>query len=298
MTPGIHLVHKPVGPTSFSVVQRFMDAAKTVAGRRASRVCHGGTLDPFASGLLLILVEPATRLFDFLHDVPKVYDATVRWGIETDNGDPTGEPVFHADQVDLTPERLDDALKPFAGWREQVPHATSSKRVGGERAYEKAHRGEQFDVPPSRVYLHEATWVRHDLPVESLLRITVRGGFYVRSMARDLGRGLGCGAHLSRLRRVSIGPWVDPGVGSEPVVAGRALLPWLPSRELSDGEMGELRASRAIVRGEWGAAEWPIPQGFPGPSGLIRAFHRGRMVFLLQDAGETLRRRVELPRGL
>src|SRR5690349_15242991 len=95
MTPGIHLVHKPVGPTSFSVLESLRAGAR-------EKMCHGGALDPFASGLLLILVEPATKLFPHLHDVPKNYDATVRWGIETDNGDPTGKPVFVNESFKLT----------------------------------------------------------------------------------------------------------------------------------------------------------------------------------------------------
>jgi tRNA pseudouridine55 synthase len=94
MTPGIHLAHKPVGPTSFSLVRHFMKTAPPTPGGRPARICHGGTLDPFASGLLLILVEPATRLFDYLHDIPKTYRATVRWGVETDNGDPHGQVTF------------------------------------------------------------------------------------------------------------------------------------------------------------------------------------------------------------
>src|SRR6185295_4688467 len=100
MTPGIHLIHKPPGPTSFSLVQAYLQSAQTEAsssGRRVPRICHGGTLDPFASGLLLILVEPATKLFDYLHDIPKVYEATIRWGIETDNGDPLGKTTFTGD---------------------------------------------------------------------------------------------------------------------------------------------------------------------------------------------------------
>src|SRR5271170_3073395 len=101
MSPGIHLVHKPEGPTSFSLVQARLGATEAPEGRRRPRVCHGGTLDPFASGLLLILAEPATRLFDYLHPVPKVYDATVRWGIETDNGDPGGKVTFTGDSSGL-----------------------------------------------------------------------------------------------------------------------------------------------------------------------------------------------------
>ena len=97
MQAGIHLLHKPAGPTSFSLVQACLASTGDRRGQRRVRLCHGGTLDPFAEGLLLILVGSATRLFDHLHAVPKVYEATVRWGVETDNGDPLGRPVFEGD---------------------------------------------------------------------------------------------------------------------------------------------------------------------------------------------------------
>ena len=298
MTPGIHLLHKPVGPTSFSVVQRCTAELGDQRGRRRTRLCHGGTIDPFAHGLLLILVGPATKLFDHLHAVPKVYEATVRWGVETDNGDPLGRPTFEGDASTLTAQKLDDALSTFVGWREQIPPATSAKRIGGERAYAKAHRGEPVELPPSRVYLHEARWLRHDLPRQSTLRIIVRGGYYVRSLARDLGRLLGCGAHLTTLHRTAIGPWSDPGPDRRVQLLGRDLLPWAPSRELSDYEVGELRRERAIPLGELGAAQWRVPEGFPDPEAPVRGFHLGRLVFLLRRDEERLRVLIALPGGL
>ncbi len=100
MIPGIYLFHKPVGPTSFSLVRSAM------AGAGRLKVCHGGTLDPFAHGLLLMLVGPATRLFDYLHGVPKVYEGTVRWGVETDNGDLLGKVVLEGDASGLSVARL------------------------------------------------------------------------------------------------------------------------------------------------------------------------------------------------
>ncbi len=298
MTPGIHLLHKPVGPTSFSIVQRCTAELGDQRGRRRTRLCHGGTIDPFAHGLLLILVGSATKLFDHLHAVPKVYEATVRWGVETDNGDPLGRPTFEGDASTLTPRQLDDALAPFVGWREQVPPATSAKRIGGERAYEKAHRGEHVDLPPSRVYLHEATWLRHHLPRESHLRITVRGGYYVRSLARDLGRLLGCGAHLTTLHRTAIGPWTDPGPQGRVELHGRDLLPWAASRELSDYEVGELRQERTIPGGELVAPQWRVPEKFPDPEAPVRGFHLDRLVFLLRRDEQRLRVLSALPGGL
>src|SRR5215470_1708627 len=126
MNSGIWLMHKPVGPTSFSLVQAVMREVNNKPGKRV-RVCHGGTLDPFASGLLLMLVGPATKLFEYLHAVPKVYEATVRWGIETDNGDPLGKVISTGDASALSPQQLDDALATFIGWHDQTPHATSNK---------------------------------------------------------------------------------------------------------------------------------------------------------------------------
>ena len=289
MSPGIHLLHKPVGPTSFSVVRACVESAPARQAQQGRlRVCHGGTLDPFAGGLLLILVGPATRLFDHLHGVPKIYEGTVRWGIETDNGDPLGRPMFTGDPSGLSPQRLNDALGSFVGWHDQTPPATSAKRVGGERAYVKAHRGETVDLPPSRVYLHEARWLGHDLPHESRLRLSVRGGYYVRALARDLGRLVGCGAHLAALHRAAIGPWVDPGLGRRVELHGRDLLPWAAGRLLSDQEVGDLRQGRTVRVGELLPPDWPVPPGFPDPGAPVRGFHLGRLAFLLRTDGDRL----------
>ncbi|MEA2735895.1 MAG: tRNA pseudouridine55 synthase [Humisphaera sp.] len=286
--PGIHLLHKPVGPTSFSVVEAARTGART-------KTCHGGALDPFASGLLLILVEPATKLFDHLHAIPKFYEATVRWGVETDNGDPLGKVVSEGDATNLSPGQLDDALKHFIGWHDQTPPATSNKRIDGERAYAKAHRGETFELPPSRVYLHEAQWIAHDLPRESRIRMVVRGGYYVRALARDLGRSLGCGAHLTALHRTAIGPWNDPGPGQQVELHGREIMPWAPTRILTDQEVGELRGDRPIAAGELLAPDWSPPPGWPDPQAPVRGFHRDRFAFLLQREEERLRVLTALP---
>ena len=298
MSPGIHLVHKPAGPTSFSVVREWMASAAAARPHRPPKLCHGGTLDPFAHGLLLVLVGPATRLFEHLHAVPKTYEATVRWGRETDNGDPLGRPTFSGDASDLTPQRLDEVLAPFAGWHDQTPPATSAKRIDGERAYERARRGEAVVLPPSRVYLHDARWLDHDLPHASRLRLTVRGGYYVRALAREIGRLLGCGAHLSTLHRTSIGPWVDPGPGRTVALAWRDVLPWLPARLLADQELGDLRADQPIPAGQLLDPDWPLPPGFPGPEPSVRAFHQGRFLFLLRPERDRLRVGTRLGSGV
>ena len=299
MNPGIHLMHKPVGPTSFSLVQATIESLKQAPGQGKPRVCHGGTLDPFAHGLLLMLTGQATRLFDHLHTIPKTYDATVRWGMETDNGDLLGKPTFTGDASTVTPERLDDAIATFVGWQEQIPPATSAKRVGGERAYVKAHRGEVFEMPPSKVYLHEAKWLGHDLPNESRLRLVVRGGYFVRALSRDLGRMMGCGAHLTALHRTAIGPWVDPGPGEGVEIRGRELLPWAASRALSDQDLGDLRKGESIGRGTIMPPEWAVPAGFPDPVAPLRGFHLGKLAALLQfDDEGRLRMMTEFRGGV
>jgi tRNA pseudouridine55 synthase len=307
MTPGIHLLHKPAGPTSFSLVQQCTAAAPAKPNGRPARICHGGTLDPFASGLLLILVQPATRLFDFLHAIPKVYHATIRWGIETDNGDPLGKIIATKDAGHLRPELLDQAIASFKGWHDQTPPATSAKRVDGERAYLKAHRGETVIMPPAKVYLHEARWLSHDLPHESRLELVVRGGYYIRALARDLGQMLGCGAHVKALRRTAIGPWNDPGpeqsivdVGQDLsiTIQGRDLLPWCASRIITDAEADELKQGRTIPNENILPPDWLLPANFPDSEAPIRGFHRERFSFLLAPRDGGLGLLTLLPGGL
>jgi tRNA pseudouridine55 synthase len=299
MKPGIHLAHKPVGVTSFSLVRTFMGEVEAAGlTRKQLPVCHGGTLDPFAEGLLLLLAGPATHLMDLLHAVPKTYEAEFVWGVETDNGDLLGQIVREGDARALKAETLDAALVAFLGWKDQVPPATSAKKVGGEPAYKKAHRGEAVELPPSRVYLHEAHWLSHELPHRSRLRLTCRGGYYVRALARDLGRALGCGAHLARLHRTSIGPWKDPGPEGRVWLHGPELLPWYSSRAVAGDEVNDLKHGRSIPRGEVRPPDWHLPEGFPEPGTLVRAMQRGRLVALLHEQEGGLRATTHLWPGL
>lgn len=299
MRPGVYLVHKPVGVTSFSLVRDFM-AEVEAAGltRKQLPVCHGGTLDPFAEGLLLLLAGPATHLMEALHAAPKTYEAQVVWGTETDTGDGLGRVTHSASAQGLTPAALDEALAAFLGWREQVPPATSAKKVGGEPAYKKAHRGEEVLLPPSRVYLHAAHWLTHELPQTSRLRLTCRGGYYVRALARDLGRRLGCGAHLSRLHRTGMGPWTDPGPGQRVGLHGADVLPWCPSRTIAGDEVNDVKHGRTLPLGDVRPAAWPLPEGFPLPSPPVLALQRGRLVALLHEHEGTLRAHTHLWPGL
>jgi len=294
---GIHLVHKAVGQSSFDVIRGFKRRAFE-AGQKKLALGHGGTLDPFADGLLLVLAGQATRLMELLHPLPKTYVAEVAWGVETDTCDLHGKPLAEASATHLEPAALEAALAPFLGWTDQVPPATSAKKIDGEAAYKKAHRGEVVLMKPSRVFLLSARWIAHDLPRRSTLELTCRGGFYVRSLARDLGRALGCGAHLVALHRTAIGPWSDPGEGRERLLIGADLLPWCPSRLLTGEEAGHLSHGRAIPAGETVPATWTLPAGFPDPGAPLRALHEGRLVALLRPAEGGLRTFANLRGGL
>lgn len=294
---GIFLAHKCVGESSFDVVRAFTREARE-AGQKKWPIGHGGTLDPFAEGLLLVLSGQATRLMELLHPLPKTYVATLIWGEETDTCDHLGKAVASGDASHLAAGMLEEALTAMLGWQEQVPPATSAKKIGGESAYKKAHRGEEVILPPSRVYLHSARWVSHDLPHTSVLELTCRGGFYVRSLARELGRGLGCGAHLAALSRTAIGPWQDPGIGHRTLVAGEGLLPWCPTRRLTDEEADHLAHGRRIPLGEFQAPTTALPDGFPDPGAPVRALHQGKLMALLRPREDGLGTVANLRGGL
>jgi tRNA pseudouridine55 synthase len=287
MTPGIYLVHKPVGQTSFALVQAFMEEVRLSGVRRDKLpVCHGGTLDPFADGLLLLLAGQATRLMDLLHAIPKTYLAEIAWGAETDSGDLLGQ-MTKSGKPAPTEAFLEEALPRFLGWTDQLPPATSNKRVGGERAYKKAHRGEEVVLPPSRVYLHAARWVSHDLPRASTVELVARGGYYVRSLARDLGRAAGALGHLTKLRRTAIGPWSDPGPEAvespRRPIRGAQLYPWCASVEIAGKELALLRAGQGIAPRPQSPPPWPLPAGFPDPEAPIRALVDGFIVAMLRE---------------
>jgi tRNA pseudouridine55 synthase len=307
MEPGLHLVHKPVGVTSFSLVQQAM--ARLEGRRPRVPVCHGGTLDPFAEGLMLLLVGQTTRLMDLFHTVPKVYVARIAWGVETDNGDLHGKPVAVGAPPEFLPplDRPVKALEPadtravldrFLGWHPQVPPATSAKKIGGEPAYKKAHRGEAVVLPASQVFLHEARFLEHDLPRSSLLWMRCKGGFYVRSLARDLGRALGCGAHVQSLIRTEIGPWQSPEPGTERWIHGAELLPWLQLRALTDREFEAIRQGRPVSAEGVVEGGWSAPTSYPVPEGPVRAMHEGRLVALLERTEAGLHPIANLRGGL
>jgi tRNA pseudouridine55 synthase len=197
-TQGLLLVDKPSGVTSHDIV----DACRRAYGERS--VGHLGTLDPFATGLLVLLFGRATRLATFIGGDPKVYDATVQFGTETDTDDLTGIPVRTGPVP--TEDAIRGALPDLTGEIEQVPPSFSAKHVSGSggRAYVAARRGQPVELVPSRVvvYRWEIRAVHAD---RAEFTVTCGTGTYVRALARDLGRATGSAAHLTALRRTGVG---------------------------------------------------------------------------------------------
>ena len=192
---------KPVGPTSHDAVA----LVRRLLGVR--RVGHSGTLDPGASGLLVVLVGRATRLARFLGPLPKRYRGTVRFGAETDSDDASGEvTVTDESWRALDARSIGAALAEVASRTEQVPPAISAKQVGGERAYRLARRGSPAELVAAPVAVRRLEAVRVALP-EVDVEVECSSGTYVRAIARDLGRALGTRAHLAALRRTGIGSW-------------------------------------------------------------------------------------------
>ena len=190
---------KPAGMTSHDVVAVVRRAA------RSKRVGHAGTLDPFATDLLVIAVGPCTRLLPYVVGEPKVYDAEIRFGHETDTDDSTGSITTVRDVPAFTAQSLHAALATLTGPIAQVPPVYSAKHVDGKRAYALARRGDAVVLPPVTVTVHAWDVLEVGNPYLRA-RITCAGGTYVRALARDLGRALDTAAHCGTLRRIASGP--------------------------------------------------------------------------------------------
>ncbi len=288
---GVLPVDKPVGPTSHDIV----DAARRALGTR--RVGHTGTLDPFASGLLLLCVERATRLAEYLSGLPKTYIATVRLGTTTDTDDRTGETMSTSEGWrELDGRSVEQALAGFVGPLRQVPPAYSAKKVGGERMYRRARRGERVELAPVAVQIHRIEVLGLDLP-DVEFEVECSSGTYVRALARDLGEALGTGAHLTALRRTRIGPHDVAGavpadaLGSA-VTVGRAwlspavALAHLPAAEVDAGAAAEIVHGAAV----------DAPEGTPA-SGIVAVTHAGSLLAVAEAAGGLLHPRKVFPRA-
>lgn len=273
------LVAKTVGPTSHDVV----DVVRRRLGVR--RVGHLGTLDPFADGLLVLVVGRATRLAQFASGWRKEYRGTMRLGVATTTDDVTGAPVSTSEAWRaLDRAAVEAALAGRTGATHQRPPAHSAVKVAGERAYRRARRGEAVELAARPVEIE--TLVLEDWsPPDVRFRATVSAGTYVRSIARDVGESLGCGAHLVALTRTAVGPFrLEDARAAETVTAADVrpaalLVGSLPRRELDEAERA------AVVRGR------TIPaRTEDGPQ--VALLHAGSLVAVAETAGGVLKPRV------
>jgi tRNA pseudouridine55 synthase len=248
---GVLLLDKPTGPTSHDMVALARRALRT------RRVGHTGTLDPFASGLLLLCIGPATRVAEYLSGLDKRYIAQVRLGVSTDTDDFTGRAIAERDASAVTRAALDAALAPMHGRVMQRPPAYSAKKREGERAYRAAREGRALEIDPVTVRIDRIEVTRFEHPLVEL-DITCGSGTYIRAVARDLGEALGVGAHLSALRRTRVGQHgVEDGVPAaslddDAMRVSAALIPatralaHLPQIEVDAAQQADLRHGRAL----------------------------------------------------
>lgn len=263
---------KPKGMTSHDVV----DAVRRALGTR--KVGHAGTLDPMATGLLLVGVGRATRLLRFLGDLPKTYEGTGRLGVETDTLDAEGAVVRTA-PVSATREDVERVISGLVGGSMQRPPAYSAVKVGGRKLYEAARKGERLEAPSRPI--HVDTFEVLALEPEGFdFRVRCSGGTYVRVLIADVGSLLGCGAHLTRLRRTAIGPFR---------VEDAAPLEALPDPLPIEAAVGHLPRVDVEADEARAAANGSIlaPVGVEGPYGVFGP--DGRLIGVWRDQGAKAR---------
>jgi len=263
---GLVVVDKPAGLTSHDVVARV----RRLAGTR--KVGHAGTLDPMATGVLVVGVNRATRLLGHLMLTEKAYDATVRLGVATTTDDAEGEVVSTSSTADLDEAAVPAALAGFVGDIEQVPTAVSAIKVDGKRAYQRVRDGEDVQLTARPVTVHEL--VVHDVAragdhLDVTISVRCSSGTYIRAIARDLGARLGVGGHLTALRRTAVGPYdlaaartLDQ-LGEELVLMpiAEAAHRAFPSRELDEAQAAGVRVGRSLDLGVDGLTAVFDPEG-------------------------------------
>ena len=217
---GILLIDKEEGKTSFDAVRTIRRLLK------CKKTGHAGTLDPFATGLLVILLGKGTKLSPYIMGGEKKYRAEIKLGVETDTCDPTGSVIKEMPVPGLTDERIAETLEHFTGIIEQVPPAYSAVRVNGQRAYKLARKGIDVELKKREVKVYSINVIEIRLPL-IIIEVSCSAGTYIRSLASDIGRRLETGAHLNKLRRLSSGSFnVDDALALKDLdpVAGDTLL--------------------------------------------------------------------------
>jgi tRNA pseudouridine55 synthase len=247
---GVLPLDKPSGPTSHDMVSTARRALRT------RRIGHTGTLDPFASGLLLLCIGPTTRIAEYLVGLDKRYTARVKLGVATDTDDLTGDILSEHDASGIEPAKVEAALAGLRGDILQTPPVYSAKKRGGERAYAAARAGRPVDLQPVKVRIHELKLI--DVHAEGVdLEVHCGSGTYIRAIARDLGEVLGVGGHLTALRRTAVGAFSVEGAVtvddlrdgqqvSTRLIAPADALTHLPRVAVGEGHVVDLRHGRAV----------------------------------------------------
>ena len=273
---GVLVIDKPAGPTSHDVVARMRRVL------RMKRIGHTGTLDPFATGVLPLVVGRATRLASFLSGDEKEYEAGIRFGLATDTYDGTrlaGETIPAPPALDRA--SIENALAGFRGTFQQMPPPFSAKKIEGVPAYKLARRNKPVALKPVPVTVIELVLQAYD---DGLARVRLRAtaGFYVRSLAHDLGQRLGCGAHLEWLRRTRAGQFgldgaitlaeaeADAGRATASILPLETLLPQLPAVTLNDRGIWRVTHGNEVGPGDIAARA-----AVPPPEGRCRLFDGG-----------------------
>ncbi|MBO3746567.1 tRNA pseudouridine(55) synthase TruB [Streptosporangiaceae bacterium NEAU-GS5] len=277
---GLVVVDKPAGWTSHDVVGKM----RGIAGTR--KVGHAGTLDPMATGVLVIGVEKATRLLGHLALTEKVYEATMRLGVSTNTDDAEGEVVAVSSAHEVAADAVLAGIKALTGPIMQVPPQVSAIKINGERAYKRARAGEEVELAARPVTVHgfEVTAIRHSgdvVDVDATVRCS--SGTYIRSLARDLGAGLGVGGHLTYLRRTRVGPY-EIGLARtlDELRADCVILPMadavaaaFPRRDVTEDE------ARLVAHG----GRLPAAGLGPGPVGVFAP--DGTLLALVEEHGQA-----------
>jgi tRNA pseudouridine55 synthase len=288
------VVDKPAGATSFDVVRRVQ---RLLGGRKAG---HTGTLDPMATGVLPICVGEATKVAGLLTAGDKAYLGTGELGVETDTLDTTGTVTARGEPGDVTREALEQVLAGLRGPQLQTPPAYSAVRKDGERAYERARRGEAVELEPRPIEVLELELVDWR-PPRFEIRLECSKGTYVRSLVADIGQRLGCGGALAALRRTRSGPFtIEQAVpldqleerGVEGAILGLdEALSFLPSVEVDGAAAARLRQGQVVTRGSArlgrlrGGAS-PLPSAPSAP--LVRLICEGKLVALGEQREDRL----------
>ncbi len=283
---GLAVVDKPAGWTSHDVVARVRRIFDT------RKVGHAGTLDPMATGVLVLGLGRGTRLLTYLVGVDKTYRATVRLGVSTASDDVDGEVLARADAGQIARSAIETGVQALTGAIQQVPSAVSAIKVDGQRAYARVRAGEQVELAPRTVTISRFevlavhAGLAGDTPVQDVdVEVDCSSGTYVRALARDLGAALGVGGHLVALRRLRVGPYhLAQAVSLERMAETGELLSLeaaarvgFPVRELTGAEAAKLSHGQRIAAA--GSGEMPTAAFAPD----------GALVAIVSETGPTCR---------